>query len=741
VFHWLGRETYRHRKAVIAAWLMLFLVSVPFLPRAEQPLKVGGFSSDNTEAARARAVLERELNFSPSTTVVIFESDTLLATDPAFLAETREALADIPAVEHVADVVLPEQDPSLTSPDGEIAYALVGMDLPPEEAQRTVPAFRAALRQTPDLTALVAGGPAFYADIETVSQRDLRRAEAIAFPFALLALLLVFGSVVAAFVPLAVGGLGVAAVLLALYWTAHATDLSIFVLNLATMLGLGLAVDYSLFVTSRFREELGGRDGDVSVAIEATIATAGRAVFFSGLTVLIGLSGLALFDFMFLRSVGIAGVIVVFFSVLAALTLLPAVLGVIGRRIERGRLWRRSSDRTDGDNGFWARLSHRVMDRPVAVLIPTLAILLLLGLPFLHVTVSSPDATILPTDLPSRQGFDLLTSEFGPGEISPFVFAFSSPTSIYSDDNLKALFDFTEMLDNDPRIVRTQGITSFDQLVDRESVPTLVALRRGAERIGIDTRLDQFASEHTAMILAYTRSYANTDENKELLAETRAIEPGGDLTMLVDGGTAEIVDVVDQMYGQFPRAIMLIVIATYVILLVLFRSIVLPIKAILMNTLSIVASYGALVWVFQDGHLRAPLRFAPLGFVEASLPIIMFCVLFGLSMDYEVFLLSRIREEWDRSGDNTRSVALGLQRSGRIITSAALIVVVVTASFVSADVIIIKALGLGIALAVFLDATVVRALLVPATMRLLGDWNWWLPRWVARLLPDTSLHE
>src|SRR5215211_4570466 len=356
---------YRHRKSVIAAWLILFIVSVPFLPRAEEPLKVGGFSSDKTEAARARAVLERELRFNPSTIVVIFESDTLLATDPAFLAKTREALADIPAVEHVVDVVLPEQDPGLTSPDGEIAYALVGMDLPPEEAQRTVPAFRDALRPTLGLTALVAGGPAFYADIETVSQRDLRRAEVIAFPFALAALLLVFGSVVAAVVPLAVGGLGVATVLLALYWIAHLTDLSIFVLNLATMLGLGLAVDYSLFVTSRFREELRRNHGDIGEAIEVTIGTAGRAIFFSGLTVLIGLSGLALFDFMFLRSVGIAGVLVVFFSVLAALTLLPAVLSVIGTRIDRGRIVVRSERNATKTIGFWERLSRRVMARPL----------------------------------------------------------------------------------------------------------------------------------------------------------------------------------------------------------------------------------------------------------------------------------------------------------------------------------------------------------------------------------------
>jgi RND superfamily putative drug exporter len=267
-------------------------------------------------------------------------------------------------------------------------------------------------------------------------------------------------------------------------------------------------------------------------------------------------------------------------------------------------------------------------------------------------------------------------------------------------------------------------------------------LRAGAGALGLDSgRLDRFVNEKTAMVLAFTDSYANSDANKALLEAARSYRMGGDMTMLVDGGTAEIVDVVDTMYGEFPKAVALIVVATYLVLLLLFRAVLLPLKAILMNTLSILASYGALVWIFQEGHLSGPLDFVPLQFVEASLPIIMFCVLFGLSMDYEVFLLSRVREEWERTGDNTASVAAGLQRSGRIITSAALIVVVVTSSFVSADVILIKALGLGIALAVFLDATIVRALLVPATMRLLGHWNWWMPDRLSRALPGQALAE
>ncbi|MBA3643914.1 MAG: MMPL family transporter, partial [Chloroflexia bacterium] len=546
-------------------------------------------------------------------------------------------------------------------------------------------------------------------------------------------LLLVFGSVVAAIVPLAVGGASVASVLLVLFLVARQTDLSIFVLNLATMLGLGLAVDYSLFVTSRFREEL-RRTESVAMAIERTVATAGRAVFFSGLTVLIGLMGLIFFSFMFLRSVGVSGVIVVFLSVLAALTLLPAVLSILGRRIDRWAIRKAVQEDRDG-HGFWAVLARWVMARPILVLIPTLLFLLILGLPFSRAVISSPDATILPRDLPSRQGFDILVDEYGAGEISPFLLVVQSPTSVFAEENLSALYDLSRLLATDPRIRLVQGPVPYAAGLRPDQIASFVGARQRLERSGIETGLSRFASERAAVIIAYTNYLPNDDRNKALLDEIRAHPVGGDLELLVDGGTAEIVDVVSLMYRDFPRAVALILVATYVVLLMLFRSVILPLKAIVMNSLSILASYGALVWVFQEGHLSDLLDFTPLGFVEASLPIIMFCVLFGLSMDYEVFLLSRVREEWDRTGDNTLSVATGLQRSGRIVTGAALIVVVVTASFVTADIILIKALGLGIALAVFLDATVVRALLVPATMRLLGSWNWWLPAPLRRLLP------
>jgi RND superfamily putative drug exporter len=739
MFAGLGKLSYRWRWQIVVVWLLLFAAALPILPGVEEPLKVGGFSTDQSEAARARQVLQSRLNTTPSQMVVIFTSETLKAHDPAFLSQVSSALSNITSKPHVVDVVLPQQDEHLISKDSTTAYALVGLDLPSEEAQRDVDEFKAGIKPQPDLEITVAGGPAFYADIETVSQRDLRRAELIAFPFALIALLIVFGTVVAATIPLIVGGLSVATVLLCLYWGAHAVDLSIFVLNLATMLGLGLAVDYSLFITSRFREEL-RHSGNVETAVVRTMQTAGQAIFFSAITVLIGMAGLSFFSFMFLRSVGIAGVVVVFFAAAAALTLLPAALGILGHRIESGKLFGRHSAHRDGA-GFWAALSARVMAHPFVVLVPTLAFLLALGAPFLRVNVSSPDATILPTDLESRQGFDLLTEKYGQGEISPFVIAVESTGDMTSPESRRALYDFTAWLQQQPEVVRVQSAMSYDQPTTLAEANDLYNLRVRMGNLGFDSRLDSVINPDAAMVLAFTRTYPNSDDNKALLTRVRDYQPDAGITILVDGGTAEIVDVVDVMYGDFPIAVAVIVVGTYLVLLLLLRSLLLPLKAIVMNTLSIVASYGALVFIFQDGHFSRILRFEPLGYVEASLPVIMFCVLFGLSMDYEVFLLSRVKEEWDRTHDNQRSVAIGLQRSGRIITSAAAIVVVVTASFVSADVIIIKALGLGIALAVLIDATIVRALLVPATMRLLGSWNWWLPGWLDRLLQRTHIEE
>jgi RND superfamily putative drug exporter len=541
--------------------------------------------------------------------------------------------------------------------------------------------------------------------------------------------------VVAGIVPGVVGGTAVALTLALMVVLGKFFELSIFSLNLATMLGLGLGIDYSLFVVSRFREEL-ARGESIERAVAWSVATAGRAVLFSGATVMIGLLALLTFDITALRGMGVAGALVVAISVLAALTLLPALLGILGQRVDAfgiGPL-KNAASRPPTGNGFWARLAHSVMARPIAVLVPLLILLIGLGLPFLRVEFGAPDASILPTDVQSRRGFDLLQAHWGAGELSPVLLVFQTTdgSSPLRPDHVQDLANYMRRVQADASVQRVESVVSIDPRITPQQYALMFA-----DPNHISDGYVQLAAQATVrqdtLLASATSRYGQTDDrSKELVRAIRATPPPPGFRLLVGGGTAGVIDYADRLYQQFPRAAIVIVLAIYLVLLRTFGSVVLPLKAVVMNALSILASYGALVVIFQDGAFSGLLHFQPLGYVEASLPIIMFCVLFGLSMDYEVFLLSRVQEAHLDGADNASSVARGLERSGRIITSAAAIVVLVSFSFVAADIVLIKALGLGTAIAVLLDASLVRALLVPATMRLLGEWNWWAPAWLPR---------
>ncbi|HYI21231.1 MAG TPA: MMPL family transporter [Candidatus Limnocylindrales bacterium] len=757
LFHRLGLFCARHRRAVAITWAVLLLAALPFAPQLPGALRSGGFSLNDLEASRARLLLQEELGLPPSAMVIVVRSETdARAGDPAFDLAVATALARVPQAEHVSEILPHTLAPRQVSDDGRTVYEIVALDLPPDDSPEALEPIQDAITPVPGISVYLAGGPAFYGDIQVLSERDLQRSEFISLPLAALALLLVFGSLLAAGVPIVIGGSAVAIALGVLFFVAQQTPLSIFVLNLATLLGLGLGVDYALMLTSRFREELVDRGGGrlesgavdqaaVNDAVAETVATAGRAVFFSGLTVLLGLIGLVLFEFMVLRSVGIAGAAVVGIAVAAALTLLPAGLALLGPRVDAvpvrlpGRLGR---PRPAGE-GAWARLARRVMDRPLLFFLPTLAFLLILGYPFLHVRFNAPDASILPPGVPSRQAYSLLVDEFGEGEFAPLQLAIRTDGPVTDADNVAALYDYSRRLAADPRVDRVEGMVDVDPRLGRDQYQLLYGAPGGpADRFVRDT-LARTTNDDLATFTVITPYGPNRAEAQSLVADMRdptsALAPPPGTELLVGGGAAEVRDVVNRIAADFPRSAAFILISTYIVLFVLLRSVVLPLKALIVNGLSITASFGALVWIFQDGNLSALLNFAPLGFVETTLPVILFCVLFGLSMDYEVFLLSRMKEVYDQTGDNREAVARGMERSGRIVTSAALIVVVVAGSFAFADIVLIKALGLGVAIAVALDATVVRALLVPSTMRLLGDWNWWLPDSIRRFI-STRLH-
>ncbi len=763
LFHRLGAFCARRRYAVVAAWAVLLLLALPFAPQLPGALSSGGFTLDDLEASKARQALAG-IAVPPSAMVILIQSETgARAGDPFFEIAAARALAAVPSAAHVTAVLPHTLAPRQISADRKTVYEVVALDLSPDDSPDALVPVEQAIAPQPGLRIMLAGGPAFYGDIQELSETDLRRSEFISLPLAALALLLVFGSVVAAGVPIVVGGSAVLIALAGLFFVAQATPLSIFVLNLATLLGLGLGVDYALLLTSRFREELRDRGGGrlptgeldrtaINQAVAETVGTAGRAVFFSGLTVLLGLGGLVLFEFMVLRSVGIAGAAVVALAVSAALTLLPAGLAILGPRVDafptrvRDRLRKRvglpEAPPAGEGEGAWARLARRVMARPLLFFVPTLLVLLLLGTPFLHVRFNAPDATILPPSVPSRQAYDLLAREFGEGEFAPLIVAVKTNGPVTDPANVGLLYDYSRELAADPRVNRVAGMVNVDPRLTREQYQLIYGAPGGPADRFVRNVLAQTTKGDMAAFTVYTPYGPNQPEALQLVADLRSptssVAPPAGVSVLVGGGAAEVRDVVNRIAADFPRSAAFILVATYLVLFVLLRSVVLPLKAIVVNALSLTASFGALVWIFQDGNLSALLGFQPLGFVETTLPVILFCVLFGLSMDYEVFMLSRMKEVYDRTGDNREAVARGMERSGRIVTSAAMIVVVVAGSFAFADIVLIKALGLGVAIAVALDATLVRALLVPSTMRLLGNVNWWMPARLKRLLPPLA---
>jgi len=579
------------------------------------------------------------------------------------------------------------------------------------------------------------------------SEKELVQAESVSFPFAALILILVFASLVAAGMPLVVAGLAIPTTLAGVYVVAQFTELSIYVQNVATMLGLALAIDYSLFMVSRFREEL--RKGrDVATAVEITVATSGKAVTFSGLAVAIGLSGLLLFEPAALRSFGIGGALVVASSVLYALTFLPATLGMLGPRVNslgtaalRDRV-RRMLGRPEGvaadaaRESRWEKMAHWVMARPVMGLIPTLLFLLFLGTPFLRLVQGVPDASVLPAGIESREASVALADDFRKGETTPVVILATVAGSPTDPPNVQKILDYAKAVDAVAGVDRVEG--PFAGLKDPRTGADLDAAGIAAL---FATPRDQLPPELAAGLDQLEKTYIRGDTVRlDAISPLSPVSPAGTavipavrgiavagVSAQVGGLAAQGKDFMLSQSATIPWAIALTLGASAFILFLLFGSVVIPIKAVLMTLLSITASFGALVFIFQDGNFSNILGFQTPGFTIAGNPIIMFSVLFGLSMDYEVLLLSRMQEAYRRTGDNTASVAEGLAKTAGVITGAALIMVSVFSAFALADSITIKSIGVGMAIAVLIDATIVRILLVPATMRLLGKWNWWAP--------------
>lgn len=728
----LGALVVRRKYIVVTVWAVIILAALPFAPRAHEFLKPGGFSNESFPSVKARKVLQERLELSTLSIDFVFSHPEWQPFDARFSDAVLKAVGDLDKYGEISYVVTHLDDPQRASSTSNTVHVTAGLTIELEESLDFLKTVTADVDPGP-LDLIITGAPALYRDISLASQEDLRRGESVAFPIATFTLLLVFGTLIAAILPAAVGGGGVLVGLGIVFFMSQGIDMSVFALNIVTLLGIGVGIDYSLFYTSRFQEEL--RSGkSVDDAVLGANSHAGKAIMFSAITSLIGLISLVAFPVMMLRSVGIGAVAVIFAALLAALTLMPALLAILGHRVNRFRIGPDWAKR----NGFWVPLSNWVMKRPWMVLLPTVTILVLLAIPAGSMRLGTVDATILPDSLESRRGFDVLREEFGFALKTVIPVGYTFEGSPFARRNIDNAYDIGRELERLDGVSRVISVVNLDPTFGPDQYEVLYQSPESITDVALARIVRETVRDGAILFLVESELHPFWPETRELVTEIRSLLPpeGNGGTLHVDGGASEITDIINALYGKFPIIIAVVLIVTYLSLMLLFRSVILPLKAVLLNVLSILASYGALVFVFQQGHFSGLLNFEAMGVIEATLPILLFAIIFGLSMDYEIFLLSRIAEAYDRTGDNEAAIAEGLQKSGMIITGAAGILIVVAASFVLADVVVVKAIGLGLAIAVFVDVTLVRALVAPAIMRIAGPWNWYLPGWLDRILPE-----
>jgi len=726
MFEAWGRIIFNRRRLVLAVAAAAVVCAAIWGTGVFSKLQsAGGFappaSQSQQEANRAAAVFGRDAG----DVVLLYSSATQTVHSPAYRAAVASSLARLPRSRVLsAATYWSTGSAQFVSPDGRVTYAV--LELAGSSDAARIKAFDAIQGDfaAPGLTVLAGGQIPTEAAINKQVTSDIGRAEAISLPVLLILLLVIFGSLAAASLPLAIGAIGIIGSFTALRLLTLATPVSIYSVNITTILGLGLAIDYGLFMVGRFREEL-HRQASVADAVARTVATAGRTVAVSGITVAMALASLMLFPEVFLRSMGYGGVATVLVDMLAALTVMPALLAVLGHRVNAlhirrpaGRPGGRSAGRPGGrsagwsggpsvgwsggpsaaveEAGRWYRLALGVMRRPLLFAGLIVVALLALGAPVLHISWGGTDARALPAAAPARQVAEALSRDF-PGNVTAPIESlvqFRGPiaTSPARQSELAAYVG---------RLGRLPGVTGAQVTGERGQVA----------RIDLQYQPDPLSAQA-----------------RQIVQRVRGVPGPAGSSAEVGGQSAQLVDELSSLSATVPWMALVMAAATFLLLFLAFGSVVLPVKAIVANLLSLSATFGVVVWIFQEGHLSGLLQFEPTGTLDPTMPILMLAIIFGLSMDYEVFLLSRIRERYDVTGDTPEAIASGLQRTGGVITSAALLLVIVVGAFSASGITFIKLMGVGMIVALIVDASVVRVLLVPALMRLLGRANWWAPK-------------
>ncbi|MBB5913501.1 RND superfamily putative drug exporter [Nocardia transvalensis] len=728
----IARITTRYPKWILLAALALALVCGGFGATVTDRLKAGGFTSDGAESAQVAQLLADNFGGADPNLVLLVDADQGVDSGAA-----RAAAADITArIQSRGDAVgvrsywtsPPQQASALRSADGRSGLVLAYLTGGEDQAQKAAAEIIAGLDgSTPGVTVRAGGLSALYHEVNTQVTKDLALAEGIAVPLTAIVLMLVFGSVVAASLPLVIGGFAILGTLAILRALTLVSDVSIYALNMTTALGLALAIDYSLFIVSRYREELARGLAHRDAAVRA-VQTAGRTVLYSTLTVVLALAALAVFDLYFLRSVAIAGVAVVAAAAAASIVILPAVLVLLGDRVNawdlriplRRLLRRPRPEPRPLERSGWYRVVVWVMRRAVPVAVAIVAVLLAIGSPFLGVKFGYPDDRVLPAGAEARAVGDVLRAEY------PSVNSGSGTTIVldgYRGDGVGGYATALSRVNGVSAVLSDSGVYVSGARV--APTPPGMANENG-QYLSVSSKFDPY-----------------TEDGQNQLRQLRDVPAPA--PALFGGAAAINADTLHALGARLPLAAALIVLSTFIVLFLFTGSVVLPLKALVLNTLSLSAMFGMMVWIFQEGHLSGPLGFTATGYLVATMPILMFCLAFGMSMDYEVFLLSRIREAWLASGrtaaDNTRSVAIGVARTGRIITAAAALMAIVLGAMITSKVSFMQMFGLGLTLTVLADATVIRGLLVPALMKLMGRANWWAPKPLARLHERFGLSE
>ena len=717
MFEAWGRIIFRRRRLVLAvAAIGVVLAAIWGTGVFGRLQSAGGFVPPGSQSQQEASLAAKSFGPGGEDVVLLFSSNRQTVKSPAYQAAVTTALTRLPRIRvQSVRTYWSTGSPAFVSANGRVTYALLELAGNGDAAKiKSFDAIQQDFFAPPGLTVQAGGQIPTEAAITKEVTRDIGRAEGISLPVLLVLLLVIFGSLAAASLPLAVGGIGIIGSFAALRLLTLATPVSIYSVNITTILGLGLAIDYGLFMVGRFREEL-RRQGSVEDALARTVATAGRTVAVSGITVAMALASLLLFPEVFLRSMGYGGVATVLVDMLAALTVLPALLALLGHRVNALPIRRSvrppaaSKPTTSEATGGWYRLATSVMRRPAAYGLVIVALLLALGAPVLHISWGGTDARALPATAPARQVTEALNRDF-PGNVTAPV---------------ESLVRFSSLVAGSPS--RQSELTAYVSRL--RHVPGVI----GAQLTGVrgDTaRID----------LRYAPDPLSAPA-RHIVQRVRGIASPAGARVYVGGQSAQLVDELSNLSATAPWMAMVMAAATFVLLFLAFGSVVLPVKAIVMNLLSLSATFGVVVWIFQEGHLSGLLQFAPTGTVDPTMPILMLAIIFGLSTDYEVFLLSRIRERYDMMGNNAEAVASGLQRTGGVITSAALLLVIVVGAFSASGITFIKLMGVGMIVALIVDASIVRVMLVPATMRLLGRANWWAPAPLRRLYARYGIRE